>query len=258
MHAAEPIRATVPVVIMMDETPTPADDALPTADAPRSQAQWSTSEVARDLGVSPSLVRTWIAYMSWEVTRNAEGHRVFTDEDVQQLRNLKAWLDAGNSMKEFRRERQGEGPYDPRLELRNGVRRLRELQTQEDAMITKHREMLDGYLAARRDLQDRLENLRAEVEVEPGAPAAAAPAVPAAPTASTSEVVQGVLKQLLSALLEKQGKLQLAGRLEEGGRTYIEYAAPGGRKQIVEDLCATEADRKLLDTVLSIILAGHG
>lgn len=248
MHAVEPIRATVPVVIMMDEAPT-------------SQEQWSTSEVARDLGVSPSLVRTWIAYMSWEVRRNSEGHRVFTDEDVQQLRNLKAWLDAGNSMKEFRRERQGEGPYDPRLELRNGVRRLRELASQEDAMIAKHREVLDAYLASRLELQQRLEKLRGEVELEPGSPAAepgqtVTPA-PAVAGPSTSDVVQGVLKQLLSALLEKQGKLQLAGRHEEGGKAYIEYAAPGGRKQVVEDLCATEADRKLLDTVLSIILAGH-
>ncbi len=243
MPAAEPIRATVPVVIMMDE-------------APKSQDQWSTSEVARDLGVSPSLIRTWIAYMSWEVRRNSEGHRVFADEDVQQLRNLKAWLDAGNSMKEFRRERQGEGPYDPRLELRNGVRRLRELQSQEDAMIAKHREVLDSYLAARGDLQDRLEKLRTEVELEPGHPAAV-PVQPPAMGPATSEVVQGVLKQLLSALLEKQGKLQLVGRHEEGGKAFIEYAAPGGRKQVLEDLCAAEADRKLLDTVLSIILAGH-
>ena len=66
-----------------------------------------------------------------------------------------------------------------------------------------------------------------------------------------------MLKQLLSALLEKQGKLQFAGRMEDGGRAYVEYTGPGGRKQIVEDLCATEADRKLLDTVLSIILAGQ-
>lgn len=256
MHAAEPIRATVPVVIMMDETPPnpPSHDEAPA----RSQDQWSTSEVAKDLGVSPSLVRTWIAYMSWEVRRNAEGHRIFTDEDVQQLRNLKAWLDAGNSMKEFRRERQGEGPFDPRLELRNGVRRLRELQSQEDAMIAKHREVLEGYLEARKELQARLESLREEVELTPGAPAVEAPAAPAAPAGpSTSEVVQGVLKQLLSALLEKQGKLQHAGRVEEGGRAYVEYLGPGGRKQIVEDLCATDADRKLLDTVLSIILAGQ-
>ena len=252
MHAAEQIRATVPMVIMMDETPQSKDQP--------SKDHWSTSEVARDLGVSPSLVRTWIAYMSWEVRRSAEGHRIFIDEDVQQLRNLKAWLDAGNSMKEFRRERQGEGPYDPRLELRNGVRRLRELASQEDAMIAKHREVLEGYLGARRELQDRLEGLRAELDHEPGQPAAAAPAGPVPPpalAAATSEVVQGVLKQLLSALLEKQGKLQVAGRHEEGGKAFIEYLAPGGRKQVVEDLCATEADRKLLDTVLSIILAGH-
>ena len=48
-------------VIMMDE---------PTPDQPNEH--WSTSEVARELGVSPSLVRTWIAYMNWEVRRSAD------------------------------------------------------------------------------------------------------------------------------------------------------------------------------------------
>lgn len=231
MNALEPTRATGPVVIMIDEP---------------TNREWATSEVARDLGVSPSLVRTWIAYMNWEVQRNAQGHRVFIDDDVQQLRNLKAWLDAGNSMKAFRRERQGEGPFDPRLELRNGVRRLREMQSQEAALIAKHRELIDGYIDAKQDLTEKLEKLRAEIDGE----------APPAPVADTSAIVQGVLKQLMTALLEKQGKLQLVSRNQEAGRAFIEYAAPGGKKQIVEDLCATDDDRRLLETVLRIIAVG--
>jgi DNA-binding transcriptional MerR regulator len=130
----------VPTVIMIEE---------PTNEQPVTQAHWSTSEVARELGVSPSLVRTWIAYMNWEVRRSADGHRIFTQADVEQLKALKAWLDEGHSLKEFRREQQGDGPFDPRTELRAGYRHLRELQSQEEALLDKHREIMDRFQSQR-------------------------------------------------------------------------------------------------------------
>lgn len=232
--------------------------------------------MARDLGVSPSLVRTWIAYLNWEVRRSAEGHRIFNEDDIAQLRRLRAWLDAGNSLKAFRKERQGEGDYDPRSELRNGLRRLREMQSQEDALIQKHRSVLQDYLASREALQAQLEALRASLPEEapvPDGPEAASSAeavVPEAGQASTSSappitpapplggpdpsaIVQGVLKQLLSALLARQGRLQYLGRRETQGRLWLDYMGPGGRMQSVEDLCRSEADRQLLETVLQRI-----
>lgn len=217
------------------------------------QADWSTSEVAKDLGVSPSLVRTWIAYMNWEVRRSAEGHRLFSAEDVEQLRKLRAWLDAGNSLKEFRRERQGEGEYDARLELRNALRRLREMHSQEDALIQKQKSLLEAYVTAHHELQTRLENIQASVE-----DAAATDREPQTGAGQpsgldTSHIVQGVLKQLLSALLARQGKLQFLGRRETQGQSWLDYMGPGGRMQSVVDLCATEADRRLLDSVLQLI-----
>lgn len=217
--------------------------------------EWSTSEVARDLGISPSLVRTWVAYMSWEVRRNAEGHRVFSDEDVEQLRSLRAWLDAGNTLREFRKERQGEGPYDPRLELRNGVRRLRELHSQEEALLARHRTLLDQWAEGRATFLSRLEGLAARDDGAAGEENAGAPeaSAPAGATGASGETVQGVLKQLLTALMARQGKLQFLGRREADGRSYLDYVGPGGRMQSVEDLCATEADRRLLDTVLNLI-----
>lgn len=235
---ASPILAPS-TVIMMDETP----------DQPTEH--WSTSEVARELGVSPSLVRTWIAYMNWEVRRSADGHRIFTHTDVEQLKALKAWLDEGHTLKEFRRERQGDGPYDPRIELRAGYRHLRELQSQEEALLDKHREIMDSFQAQRRALQDQLEVIRTGLGPEEEHFAA-----PQASQADVSNVVQGVLKQILTSLLEKQGKLQLVRRFEEDGRPRLEYLAPTGKRQVVEDLCAAEDDRRMLETVLRLI--SHG
>lgn len=200
-----------------------------------TQARFSTSEVAKALGISPSLVRTWVAYMNWEVTRNAEGHRVFSAADVEQLQELKAWLDAGNTMREFRREQQDEGPYDPRTALRGGYRRLKELSSQQEALVAKQHELLEAFEAQRLALDAQMAAMRGAVE--PGGAS-----------------VQAVLKQLLTALLEKQGKLQLVRRFEEDGRPRLEYAAPGGRTQVVEDVCATSEDRALMERVLSLIL----
>lgn len=219
--------------------------------APRTD--WSTSEVARDLGVSPSLVRTWIAYMNWEVRRSAEGHRLFSAEDVEQLRNLRAWLDAGNSLKEFRRERQGEGEYDARLELRNALRRLREMHSQEDALVQKQKSLLEAYVAAHHELQARLETLQATTKHSEPEGGEAQNASTSQGGLDTSQIVQGVLKQLLSALLARQGKLQFLGRREAQGQAWLDYMGPGGRMQSVLDLCATEADRRLLDSVLQLI-----
>jgi DNA-binding transcriptional MerR regulator len=218
--------------------------------------EWSTSEVARELGISPSLVRTWVAYMSWEVRRNVEGHRVFSDEDVAQLRGLREWLDAGNTLREFRKERQGEGAYDPRLELRNGMRRLRELHSQEEALIARQRALIDQWVEGREAFMARLEGLAAHAEAPEVATASVPRAAdgPVAPPAA-GDTVQGVLKQLLTALMERQGKLQYLGRREAEGRAYLDYMGPGGRLQSVEDLCASEGDRRLLETVLNLIAA---
>lgn len=218
-----------------------------------SKEHWSTSEVAKELGVSPSLVRTWIAYMNWEVRRNAEGHRVFTPEDVEQLRNLKAWLDEGNSLKEYRRERTAEGPYDPRIELRGAYRRLKELQTQQDALTAKQQELLESFATQQQALTSQLDLIRTTVEAE-GATGPLPTPTEAAPALDASHLVQGVLKQLLSSLLEKKGKLQLMRRFEEDGRSRIEYLAPTGKKQVIDDVLTSDEDRRLMETVLTLIL----
>lgn len=217
-----------------------------------SKDQWSTSEVAKELGVSPSLVRTWISYMNWEVRRNAEGHRIFSREDLEQLRTMKAWLDEGNSIKEYRRERTAEGEYDPRLALRGSYRRLKEVQSQQEALIDKQRELLEAFLAQQSALESQLAAIQASVEAEEAPQAVSAPAE----AIDASQLVQGVLKQLLSSLMAKQGKLQLLRRFEEDGKAKLEYLAPTGKRQVIEDVLTSDEDRKLMEAALTVILNG--
>ena len=198
--------------------------------------EWTTSEAAKHLGVSPSLVRTWISYLNWEVRRNAEGHRIFGPEDVAQLEKLKAWLDDGHTLKAFRRERQGEGPYDPRLELRASARRLRELTSQQEALLERQKEVVALYAAERQALLERVESVEAVVQ-------------------SSTRVVAGVLKQLLTSVMEKQGKLSLVRRYQEDDKIFLEYVSPSGKRQLIQDWVVADEDRRLLDTVLALVLA---
>ena len=113
-----------------------------------------------------------------------------------------------------------------------------------------------AFVAQQAALESQLASIQASVESE-GAPAPApeAPAPAAAgPEVDPSQLVQGVLKQLLSSLLAKKGKLQLLRRFEEDGTAKLEYLAPTGKRQVIEDVLTSEEDRKLMETVLTLIL----
>jgi DNA-binding transcriptional MerR regulator len=198
----------------------------------------TTSEVAKNLGVSPSLVRTWVSYLNLEVNRSAEGHRIFAPEDLLPLESLKAWLAEGHSLKEYRKERQGDGPFDPRIELRSAFRRLNDLKSQQDALLTKQQALQAAINEEQTALQSQLSRIQSLLETPTGP-------------------IEAVLKQLLSAVLESRGQLQRIARFEEDGKTFIEYENPvSGKRQLARDMCQTDAERNLLAHVMTLILEG--
>lgn len=218
---------------------------------------YTTAQVAKRLGVSPSLVRTWVAAMNWELRRNAQGHRTFTEADVLQLEDMKAWLDKGHTLKGYQREVLGVGPYDPRKEIYASQRKLSELLGRWEALQEAERAVADRFSEEREKLTRLLEGVAQAAEGQ-------APSLPSAPTAqghaanalggeSLSVVVQGVLKQLLTSLLARQGRLQLVGRHEDEGRVRLEYLAPNGKRQLVDEVCTAPADREQLETILRLI-----
>lgn len=221
---------------------------------------YTTAQVAKRLGVSPSLVRTWVAAMNWELRRNAQGHRTFTEADVLQLEDMKAWLDKGHTLKGYQREVLGVGPYDPRKEIYASQRKLSELLGRWEALQEAERAVADRFSEERDKLAHLLEAVRQSAgDLATGAPEGAAkpeaPAPEGSPLAgdSLSLVVQGVLKQLLTSLLARQGRLQLVGRHEDEGRVRLEYLAPNGKRQLVDEVCTAPADRDQLETILRLI-----
>lgn len=224
---------------------------------------YTTAQVAKRLGVSPSLVRTWVAAMNWELRRNAQGHRTFAESDVLQLEDMKAWLDKGHTLKGYQREVLGVGPFDPRKEIYAAERKLSELLGRWEALQEAESTVAKRFEEERQHLERLLGEVRlasqAAAESAPQAPSPVAPQA-AEPVAESqlggeqvSVVVQGVLKQLLTSLLARQGRLQLVGRHEEEGRVRLEYLAPNGKRQLVEEVCAAPADRDQLETILRLI-----
>ncbi|HBN08837.1 MAG TPA: hypothetical protein DD435_09375 [Cyanobacteria bacterium UBA8530] len=62
-------------------------------------------------------------------------------------------------------------------------------------------------------------------------------------------LVSGVLKQLLAQLLAKQGKLVQI----EAGPDHIVYLAPGNVRHVIDIACRSPEERRLLDSVVSLL-----
>ena len=116
---------------------------------------------------------------------------------------------------------------------------------------------MSAFQSQRQALQNQLETIRQGLG-EDANDAGPSPKAAEPSTQAISNVVQGVLKQLLTSLLEKQGKLQLVRQFEEEGRARLEYVGPGGKRQVIEDLCAAPDDRRMLETVLRLIIHERG
>ncbi|MBS4190711.1 MerR family transcriptional regulator [Bacillus sp. FJAT-49705] len=55
----------------------------------------NTSAVAKLLGVSPSTVQRWVRQLELQMDRNELGHYLFTEEDIQLLRQVQEQLNKG-------------------------------------------------------------------------------------------------------------------------------------------------------------------
>ncbi|MGG4489526.1 MerR family transcriptional regulator [Metabacillus idriensis] len=62
----------------------------------------NTSQVAKLLGVSPKTVQRWVKQLNLQMERNELGHYLFTDEDINTLRDIKDQLNQGILFHEVR------------------------------------------------------------------------------------------------------------------------------------------------------------
>jgi DNA-binding transcriptional MerR regulator len=189
--------------------------------------------------------------MNWEVRRNAEGHRVFGEADLAKLRELKSWLDGGRHLKEFRQVAYGSGEYDPRIELKANFRRVKELLSQHEAILTKQAKLLEAYAEAGHTWLRRVEAVSDEQRATTDA---SSPSV-GDEALQSAFIVEGVLKQLLCETLARQGKLRYTGSETAGQKVRKRYVAPDGRQQVVEDWCREPRTKALLDAVVQALVS---
>ena len=65
----------------------------------RDDSLFSIGEVARQTGVNPVTLRAWQRRYGLVVPqRTAKGHRLYTEQDVAQIRQILAWLELGVSI----------------------------------------------------------------------------------------------------------------------------------------------------------------
>lgn len=204
---------------------------------------FGSSEVARRLGISTSLLRTWITQLNWAVPRNADGHRVFSEADLEDLLALKAWVSDGSPLRAFKRPGDPEpepaspglqpgGPADLRFELRLGYRRMHELASQADAAWARVLAVHEAQAEAQAATLARLEALRAEETERAGL--------------DRTRLVQGLLKQVLAEVLARRGALKPV----EAAGPWRAYLTPQGHLYELSDVLETPAEREVFEAVL--------
>ena len=55
----------------------------------------NSGSVANELGISQSTVQRWVTACNMEIERNSHGHYLFTDENIQQLKQIQQQLNDG-------------------------------------------------------------------------------------------------------------------------------------------------------------------
>lgn len=55
----------------------------------------NSGAVANELGISQSTVKRWVTACNMEIERNSHGHYLFTDENIQQLKQIQQQLNEG-------------------------------------------------------------------------------------------------------------------------------------------------------------------
>ena len=60
----------------------------------------NSGSVANELGISQSTVKRWVTACNMEIERNSHGHYLFTDENIQQLKQIQQQLNEGLVLQE--------------------------------------------------------------------------------------------------------------------------------------------------------------
>ena len=66
------------------------------------QQMYTIKEAAKELGVEAHALRYWEEELNLSIERNAQGRRVYTEEDMQTFKDIMAWKEQGLQLKSIK------------------------------------------------------------------------------------------------------------------------------------------------------------
>lgn len=130
-----------------------------------------TKTVSEELGVNPTTVQRWVRHFNIQCDKNEHGHYLFKQEDIEQLREIKAQLDNGLLMSDIQiqsfqtSEKSVELPtqFEEKFDRLNAAIRALEKKVEEKADAVVSYQMLQ-HASELEELIKKMENMEARLQ----------------------------------------------------------------------------------------------
>jgi chromosome-anchoring protein RacA len=130
-----------------------------------------TKTVSEELGVNPTTVQRWVRHFNIQCDKNEHGHYLFKQEDIEQLREIKAQLDNGLLMSDIQiqsfqaSEKSAELPtqFEEKFDRLNAAIRALEKKVEEKADAVVSYQMLQ-HASELEELIKKMENMEARLQ----------------------------------------------------------------------------------------------
>jgi chromosome-anchoring protein RacA len=130
-----------------------------------------TKTVSEELGVNPTTVQRWVRHFNIQCDKNEHGHYLFKQEDIEQLREIKAQLDNGLLMSDIQiqsfqsSEKSVELPtqFEEKFDRLNAAINALEKKVEEKADAVVSYQMLQ-HASELEELIKKMENMEARLQ----------------------------------------------------------------------------------------------
>ncbi|MFE1244161.1 chromosome-anchoring protein RacA [Fictibacillus sp. NPDC058756] len=130
-----------------------------------------TKTVSEELGVNPTTVQRWVRHFNIQCDKNEHGHYLFKQEDIEQLREIKAQLDNGLLMSDIQiqsfqtSEKSVELPtqFEEKFDRLNAAIKSLEKKVEEKADAVVSYQMLQ-HASELEELIKKMENMEARLQ----------------------------------------------------------------------------------------------
>ncbi|WP_062235458.1 MerR family transcriptional regulator [Fictibacillus sp. FJAT-27399] len=107
---------------------------------------FKTKTVSEELGVNPTTIQRWVKHFNLTCQKNDHGHYLFSEQDIEDLREIKKQLDAGLLMNDIQIAAQVKSPVVP-VKAERFNERFESLMAQIEKLEKKIEEKADDVLS---------------------------------------------------------------------------------------------------------------